>query len=563
MKTLSLVLLLSISLFCQTLFEPLGNRVYKFLERMNLKEIIVLNDEALPLSRILIAEKLTEIGKYKHKLNNVELDELRWFEKEFFQEISRLNAIEKNNAILKTSVVDFYSDFGLNLFLNNDSCEDRIRLFGFMDSVFSLNISPRGGYQLKYNSDKNGHSKWWGLRLTGTYDKVFSAFFDYMDKGEYGNNIDRNKNFLKETSFFINNAGDSRIEFSDMRGGFTLDWQWGTLSLQKDYVNWGHGQNGQLILSSKAASFPHIYLTLQPTDWFRFYYIHGFLNSLVIDSSASYYNHWDNEKPFLRKEYVGKYFAANQFTFTPFSDFDISLGNIFVYSGRLRPEMFIPFIYYKVMDHNTARGAVDDGNGFLFFDISMKYPKTFKFYTTVLMDVLEIRDILNGVWHTSWFGFTLGAKKVDFMIPNLDISMEYTRINPWLYEHKDETTTYKHINFVLGHWIGQNADNIMLRLDYQPISRFDISLYLQNFRKGGLKDIYNAYQNAKTKQEFLYSPIRKDFSVGLSLQYELIHELFIKSEYIYSSVTDEDSGRNLSFMLGNQHSFSFEVSYGF
>ncbi|HOJ19240.1 MAG TPA: capsule assembly Wzi family protein [Ignavibacteriaceae bacterium] len=553
-KTFALYILFFSFSLAQTVFEPMGNRVYSFLERMNLKGFISLNDEAQPYARRLIAAKLSELILQKNNLNDVERNELEWFVKEFYPELRRSDYEPDKHIIPGFRSV--YPSFAAPE-------DDRIRLLSYQDSLFFFNISPRAGYEVKYRGDAEGHSRWWGLRMYGTYDDYFSAFFDYMDKGEYGI-LDRKKEFSDATSFFINSAGPSRIEFSDMRGGFTLDWKWGTLSLQKDYVNLGHGSNGKLVLSSNAASFPHIYLTLQPAEWFRFYYIHGFLNSLVIDSSASYYNRWDSEKPFLRQEYVGKYFAANQFTFTPFSGIDLSAGNIFVYSGRLRPEMFIPFLYYKVMDHNTARGAVDDGNGFLFLDLSVKHPKTFQFYTTLLVDVINIRDILEDKnWYTTWFGVTLGAKKIDFIIPNLDVVLEYTRLNPWMYEHKDETTTYKHINFNLGHWTGQNSDNIKLAVMYQPVSRLNLTLFAENFRKGGLKDISRAYDNAKEKQDFLYAPVRKDFRLGLNARYEVIHELFADFDYRYTSVTDEDVKRTLDFQLGSKHNFTVSMGYGF
>lgn len=547
----------------QAVFEPVYNPIYPFLERMNLKGFITLNDETSPFSRKMISEKLLEISNQKSKLNLVENEELEWFMKEFFPEILREQRVTDTLTTFNIVKNDAFDGIKSILYPSKYSLTDRIRLYGYNDKKFSLNLSPRAGYEIKYFGDKKGHSRWIGLRVFGSYGNNFAAFFDYVDRGDYFI-TDRRKDFASETSFFINNAGTSRIEYSDMRGGVTVDWQWATLSLQKDYINWGHGKNGQLILSSNATSFPHIYLTFQPVEWFRCFYIHGFLNSLVIDSSASYYNHWGNEKPFLREEYVGKYFVANQLTFTPYRDVDISVGNIFVYSGRLRPEMFIPFIYYKVMDHNTGRGGVDDGNGFIFFDFSIKHPHTFKFYSTILFDGLNIREILSdNNWYTSPFGFTVGIKKVDFIFDNIDFSIEYTRNNLWLYEHKDETTTYKHIDYNLGHWIGQNADNIKIMIDYLPISRMRLSAYLENFRKGGLEDISYVYERNKPQLGFLYSPVRKDFRIGFKTQYEIIHEFIWNFEYRYTSVTDEDIKRTLDFQLGSKHNFVFSLSYGY
>jgi len=250
-------------------------------------------------------------------------------------------------------------------------------------------------------------------------------------------------------------------------------------------------------------------------------------------------------------------------TITPVFGLDISVGNSFVYSGDLRPEMFIPFLFFKWLDHNTGRGSVDDGNGTLYLDISARYPKDFQFYTTLFVDVTEIRNILENNFSNTWVGYTFGAKKVNLFLNNLDILVEYTRINPWVYEHKYESTTYKHLDFTLGHWLGQNADQVRIQFDYQPIRSLKFEIYFEQTRKGGLDDIYFAYGGMdEFDKSFLYSPSRIDKYYGLNFRFEYIHDLILEGSYRYSDVTDEDSDRTPEYLVGKNSYISLTLYYG-
>lgn len=101
-------------------------------------------------------------------------------------------------------------------------------------------------------------------------------------------------------------------DYSEMRGGITLSWKWGTVGLVKDRMEWGTSYNYPNIISTKAPSFAHLKLHLYPAKWFEFNYIHGWLVSEVVDSSRSY-----NYNGVQRDVFHGKYMAANLFTFKP------------------------------------------------------------------------------------------------------------------------------------------------------------------------------------------------------------------------------------------------------
>ncbi len=538
-----LILLLLIISFCtfitnaQVVYEPIHKDIYTFLNRMSLKHIIQTDDEALPFSRAYIASLLVIVEKNSNSLNPVERDELEFHKSEYFYELGQIDD-------------------------NRPPVKERWYLFSYSDSLFNLKLSPIAGYGISTTGNKNGHTRWFGAMSYASYSDWFGASIDIRDKGEFGDNVDKNKSFSPERGAWYK-AAPNGIEYSDVKGSINFNWNWGSVSLIKDYISWGHGSFGNLILSDKSPSYPFIKLQLKPVDWFRFNYIHGWLNSLVFDSSKFYLTHINSIEPELSKSYINKYIAANMFTFTPWQYIDVSFGNSIVYSGDLRPEFFIPFLFFKFLDHNTGRGNVNDGNGQMYIDISVKLPETYHFYSTLFVDVTEIRNILENNFANTWIGFTLGSKKVDLIVPNLDISLEYTRINPWVYEHRVETTTYKHIDYYLGHWLGQNADQIRAQFDYSFMRGLNLSLYFERVRKGGLEDIYYAYAGMDEKDlPFLYEPLREDFRIGLNINYELIHDLNFFASYIFSDITDNQGElRTPEFMLGKKHSFTITAFF--
>ena len=518
-------------IFAQIVYTPLYNDVYDFLERQSLKNNITLDDEVKPYSRKYIAEKLNEIESVENNLNSIEQEEFEFYKQEYAYELK-----------------------------NSD--DERWYLFSYGDSLFSLKFSPIAGYGISTVGKANGYTRWIGFSAFGTYKDWFGASVDIRDKGEFGDNVDKDKSFSPQTGANYKGAPDG-IEYNDVKGSLSFDWNWGSVSIIKDYFNWGHGIFGQLILSSKPPDYPRVELHLKPVDWLRFSYIHGWLNSLIIDSSAIHYEHTGSLDPQIKESFINKYIAANLLTVTPLSGLDISVGNSFVYSGDLRPEMFIPFLFFKWLDHNTGRGSVNDGNCTLYLDISLKYPEEFQFYTTAFVDVTEIRNVLENNFSNTWVGYTFGVKKVNLLVDNLDLLLEYTRINPWVYEHKLESTNYKHLDYTLGHWLGQNADQVRIQFNYRPLRGLKFEVYFERIRKGGLDDIYFAYAGMdEFNKSFLYTPLREDKYFGLNCRYEYMHDLVLKGSYRYSDIKDEKPNRTHDFLLDQNHSFSLTLYYG-
>lgn len=537
----------------QVITIPVENGIYDFLERMNMKGFIKLDDEVKPFSRKYVAVKIVnivdKISDTKNLLNKLELDELEFYSQEYMYEI--LSTLSESNHSDNISVKSFFSEL-----------EERWHLLSYSDSLFNIKLSPIASYGLLTTNDLRGHTRSIGATTYGSYSNWFGFSFDLRDKGEFGDNVDKTKYFSPQRGAWIKSAPNG-IEYTDVKGSISFNWDWGNVSLIKDYMQWGHGKFGQLILSDKAPSYPQIRLQLKPTSWLRFNYIHGWLSSQVYDSAFFYKSYPNTLSETLVKSYIPKYIAANMLTIAPLDWLDVSLGNAVVYGGDLRPEFFIPFMFYKFLDHNSGRGDVNDANGVMYFDIAAKYPVNFKWYSTLFIDVTEIRNVLDNDFDNTWIGFTLGGKTIDLFFDNLDLTVEYTRLNPWVYEHKNEVTNYKHLKYTLGHWLGQNADQFRLQFDLQFLRGLKFKLFSEYLRKGGMDEIYYAYSGMDEKDlPFLYSPLRTENKIGFEVAYEYLHDLIIKGSFIHSEINDELHSREPIFMLGSNNSFSIVLFYG-
>lgn len=526
-KIFLLVIIISAVSLAQPVFVPVEHDVYDFLNRMKIKSAANYNDAVIPFTRKEVSNILIQVNK--NKLTMVEKKYLDWMEEEFSSEI-----VDK---------------FGRNY------------LYSYKDSVFTLTFSPLAGAEFRNYGGITSYKRWWGVYAYAYYSDWFGASINFRDQGEFGDAVDTNKSFSPARGHEYVSAPEG-IEYSDVRGSINFSWGWGNVSLAKDYVRWGSGYFGKPILSDNAPSFPFIRFQLQPVDWFKFSYIHAWLHTDVLDSSSFYYANPNSELyPLLRERFQNKYLAVNIFTLMPKDWLQVSFGNSVVYSGDLRPEFFVPFMFFKYLDRDTGKASIEDGNGQMFADVKVNYFKGIEFYTSLFLDVAEIRNILDGDFWNTWYAATFGTKTADVIIDNLSLTIEYTRVNPWVYEHKDQTTTYQHLDYVMGHWLGQNADQFRIQAEYRPLSRLKLKLWYERLRKGGLKDIYYAYKDRK-QEEFLYSPVRKDNVFGLRGEYELFHDLNVHCEFKYSDISDEVDGRTPSFLIGEKSSFVIGGSYG-
>jgi hypothetical protein len=498
--------------------------VYDFLDELTNLQLIELNTLSKPYSRELIGTKLNDINA--DLLNKRQQKELAFFLKDFKKEI--------------------YSD---------KKFDKRYDLFYYKDSLFSVTINPIIGGQVWNNSNGNNIHRYSGGELFGSISKNWGFYASLRDNST--NEIFQSKDYLNNNQGAnLKGSGD----YSEMRGGVTYAWDWGSLGLIKDNITWGNNNFGSNIFSAKSPSFTRLELKLEPVKWFSFQYYHGWLASGVRDSSRSY-----SAGTRARIIDVNKYIAANFFTIKPIKNLYISIGNSIIYSDNIQPAFFIPFLFFKSIDHSIYSGSGNNGGGNsqMFFDVSSRNIKGIHLYAAVFIDETSFSRFFNKETHSNFISTKLGIQKSNLFNKNITITAEYTRTNPITYKHFVNSTTYESNGYTLGHHLKDNAQELAFQIQYKPIAKLRIELSYVLAEKG------NTYQYLGTDKTvwglpFLDEVRWKSSSLELACNFEVFNDVLLFVNYQHRKVSGADKSiYTYNYFQGETNTISSGLNIGF
>jgi len=300
--------------------------VYDFVDELANIGAIDINSVVKPYSRMQIANFLKEAEQFK------------------------------NLTQRQTKEIAFYlRDFNKELLTGKDF-KKRFDLFYYSDSLFKFSANPILGGQGFSNGDSFDYHRWGGGEFFAYIGKHFAFYGSLRDNHE--SSPLGGRQYLTKHRGAIYKGDNEETDYSEARGGMTFSWNWINVGIVKDHYTYGNGYSESNILSAHTPSYAHISLKLNPAKWFEFNYSHGWLVSEVIDSSRSY-QYYDG----TREIYAKKFIASNMFTFMPWKRLRLSIGNSIVYGDvNVNPAFFIPFMFYKSVDHTYNSGSNDVGH---------------------------------------------------------------------------------------------------------------------------------------------------------------------------------------------------------
>jgi hypothetical protein len=526
----------------QVVYEPLFRDVYDYLSRLSQRGVIEYNDLIKPLPRSYIAEKLKELTARKDQLTPLEQKELTFYKKDFYTELENLAGRKPENRGVKL----FGKDAG-----------ERWRLFSYRDKLFSINLSPILGYKTGLNDEEKNTHRWNGAYLYGYLGKHIGFSFDFRDNREEGLNINTSKAFTPVTGMTGRYYPESKaLEYSETRATLAANWAWGHAAIGKDFIEWGYEENGKAVLSNKAPSYSFIRLDIYPVHWLRFNYFHGWLRSDVVDSTEIYKTQTGTDRILFRE----KYLASHTLTLTPLRGLDFSLGESIVYSDRLEFAYLIPIMFFRLADHYLSARENDAGNNAQLFAAvsSRNHIKNTHIYGTLFIDDLSVPNIFNKEKQVNHLGGTIGLSITDLPLNNLSATLEYSRINPFVYTHYIQTITYTSASYNLGHWIGNNGDVLYGSLKYGFLRGLRAKVWGQYIRKGEAGEVDDQYE--LPHKPFLFGLNTNFTYFGIDLRYEIIHELFLSGKFQHIKISEEQEGG--SWINTNRPEFFVSLYYG-
>lgn len=537
-QLLAILILISINLFPQSIYERTNSEIYIFLESMWVKGLIEFHSELKPLSRKTLAEYLLKLEKEKYKLNATETELLENYKIDLEPELRLLTNSdnEQNSDFLKT--------------------KKRLRFFEYYSDDFSFYADPVLSLEAGSFYDKKLIVRRNGFTLGGYYGKNWSYSLRFFDNEESGDNLDKTKRFSRNSAVSITKEKNNSFEYDEVTASIAYTWSDGSLSLNKDYITFGSGNFGKLILSDKAPPFPFIRFDFSPADWLSFFYFHGFLQSNVADSNTFRYNSVPGRTSILE---VPKYIAFHSLSFYPTDYLNFSIGESIIYSERIQPIYFIPVMFYRVADHYLGTGnASATGNAQMFLDASyLNRDIQTKFYSSLFIDELSFNSLFEG-GNLSAIGYTIGAETHN-IFPLMKLFAEYSRINPFVYMNSVDAQIYSNDGYKMGHWIESNGDILSFGIKKIFSAALSAELNLWYFRKG--KTEAPAEQYSSPYPEFLYGSKRYEKGLEINMRYSPVLPVNIELNYLFTDISDEETGRTQQFKPGKKNSIMLKLLY--
>jgi hypothetical protein len=496
--------------------------IYDFLDELATSHIIAINSVVKPYSRLFISQRLKEAEGKKEVLNLRQQKEL-----------------------------DFYlMDFGKELNAGKD-WKRRNDLFYYKDDLFSLTVNPILGGEFFSNSA--GKATYWrnGAEARG-YIQNWGFYASLRDNHE--------KPLLGRPEYLTRRGGGhlkGSTDWSEIQGGVTYSWKWGSAGLVKEKQQWGNNYNGANIFGGNNPTFVQIKLHISPVKWFDFNYFHGWLNSMVVDSSNSYWVANSYGKDY-REVYHKKFIAANMFTFTPLKNLNVSAGNSIVYSDQqVNPAYLIPLFFYKSVDHSLTSG-IDNMNSQMFFDISSRQVRNLHLYFTLFIDELSVSRVTKkDEWN--FLSYKAGFRLNNLPVSNLSFTTEFTYTYPLTYQHYVPTLTFETSGYNLGHYLKDNSREWYVAFDYRPVRSVNLNLFFTDAIRG---PDYTALGVARVGNPPLASVEWHNTSFGLKATYQVVNDLYGWLSVVNSNISGNNDW-SPEYFFGKRRTINLGVTFGF
>jgi hypothetical protein len=152
-----------------------------------------------------------------------------------------------------------------------------------------------------------------------------------------------------------------------------------------------------------------------------------------------------------------------------------------VYS-RPSPELAYlnPLNFYKSAEHSLQ----DRDNSLIAFDIETHFLKNIQFSGSILIDDMDFKRL--GTRHyVNQFAYQAGAYYIEPAgLQDVEMAVEYARINPYVYTHHILVNTYANHEFSLGNPLGPNSDMLRIQIGYLISSRARADIRYDGLRHG-------------------------------------------------------------------------------
>lgn len=451
---------------------PSTDKIYSFLDRMLTDGIIQSYSSSMtPVSRREIGKLLVEINNKKSKLTKTDKKFLEDYLIEYAYDINRTlknlspffsnlkfkdifsNKKQKFLYAAADSNSSFFWDaIGEVKYIgaDGDSLGKPHILLGQLGTRIRGTLFNSVGYYLRLSN---------GVRLSGTTkDGIFASEFEPI---------------LASTKKF---AGEGSKTYDSFEGylRYATAGDWLGLTIGRESLRFGTGFIDKLLVSNQnSAPFDFIKLDL---SYKKLRY--SFFHSSIVGNDTS------------GNQLESKYLVFHRLEIGPIFNGFMKLGfnEMLVYSNVPINFAFLnPISFLTSADLNTELPTKNTNNALIAIDASFYPAKKLTLQGTLLIDDLNFETLgkSDKIGNDNKFAFQGGFNWQDALfLKNLALTYEYTRIDPFVYSHRQNNNSYTHWNLPIGPALNPNSDEHAVRLSYDFGSRLNITLTFKHQRSG-------------------------------------------------------------------------------
>lgn len=561
-KKLSLFILFLLILtggktFAQVELVGIEDNIYSFLDRMFNKNIITdYNPAAIPISKAEAMKLLVQIKEKETKLTSTDKSIL----KKYF--------IEYNIEDKSENEISFFSKPKFSDIFNN---EKQKYLYVKKDSSFSFYLDGIGGLTERISrGDSMGSHKSLigelGFRFKANFNGILVAYLRASNSAQVSGS-EADFDFVRRTNPKIDATGTvsygGRTYYNTYEGylRYQAKTNWIAVSLGRYPLSLGQGFIDNLFLSRNSIAFDFAKLDLN-SSMFRYTFLYG---SIRGDS--------------LGKKLDSKNIASHRL------DINFSKGFKFgIYESVIIPNNPFSFTFFNPVSflasaefNKPSQGYNEDiNNTMLGFDALVKPADNISFQGSLLIDDLEFSTLFKPESkEINKFAYQLGGFWSDaFTIPNLEMKVEYTKIDPFVYSHTTNKSTYANWGYSIGHALPPNSDEIAVQMNYPFSSRIraGIDFKFQRSGDGNILDSTgkiigtyggdlnrsNGVGNATSTPAFLQGNRKNRTIFNLHLELEPIKQYYITMDWMSKIFDNLFENRK---MTDNYFTFGLKVDY--
>ena len=544
-------------LFSQVELTGINDPVYAFLKEMQLSGFLKgYSSSQLPLSGRSVAGHLSEISANRSKLSVSQRERLEYFISKYEYEISgtllkqdnllagKLKSGKGRNVRLYSyadSGVYFHAGILLSSYYRNNSAVQN----DFRNVIFGKAAITAGASLF----DRVGISLFLPENYGFTADRNASKHIPYFFPDREGKDGFADRSRVQAD---VNGRRPSQPKdtiFNEFQGylRYSSDGGWFSLLAGRISQSVGFGYIDKLFLSDNAAPYDKAGIDLHyKAVSYSFSYGSVYGDSVGIYSRSLPYPKYERE--LTSKNVVNHYLGIR------FSDnFRMGLWESVVVSEQPFSFTYLnPLSFLTSADLSSGDESTTNNNSLIGIETEILPLRGLSLQASLLIDDLTFGTLFeDDSLNENKFAWQFGA--MWNAMPGLTFSAEYTHLDPFVYSHRSNKSTYTNRENSLGHMLPPNSDEIAVQLRYDPFYYLSACLTYRHQRSGEgvvlnedgtLKANYGGYISYGLGDAYLRTNnfldgdrINRDF-ITLNASLELMRQIFLQSRLEYRRINN-------------------------